>query len=158
MVCMKSNRRSKNINGRRGAAAVEFAVAISVLLLIVFASIEFARLNLLKHAVEQSSYVAARKGIIMGAKVNDVKNFAEDHLAVFGVTNATVTVSPNPINDDTEIVEVIVDVPVSGNTWISPVYFNGVLNGRTRMLAERAAAEMAGAIPSPPPPPPPDDD
>ena len=56
-------------------------------------------------------------------------------------------VNPKDIKDDTQVVEVKIEVPVSGNSWISPVYFDGKLKGRTRMLAERAAAEMAGAIP-----------
>ncbi len=139
----RSCRRTKH---RHGAAAVEFAVSISILLLFVFASIEFVRLNMLKHSVDHASYLAARKGIIVGAQVADVKNTAEAHLALFGVSNATVTVSPNPIKDDSDIIEVVVDVPMSGNTWISPVYFSDTMHGRTRMLAERAAAEMAGAI------------
>ena len=46
---------------RTGAVAVEFAIAISILLMIVFASIEFVRLNMLKHSVEHASYLAARK-------------------------------------------------------------------------------------------------
>jgi hypothetical protein len=132
---------------RAGAAAVEFAVAISVLLMIVFASIEFVRLNMLKHSVEHASYLAARKGIIIGAKSNDVKNEALAHLAILNVSGETVTVNPATINDDTQIVEVIVNVPMSGNSWISPVYFNGTITGRTRMLAEREAADMAAALP-----------
>ena len=48
---MRSNQLSQS-NSRRGAAAVEFALASSVLLMMVFASIEFVRLNMMKHAVE----------------------------------------------------------------------------------------------------------
>ena len=136
---------------RAGATAVEFAIAMSVLMMIVFASIEFVRLNMLKHAVEHASYEAARKGIIIGAQSADVKQTAKDHLALLGVTNSTVTVNPVDIKDDTEIIEVTIDLPVSGNSWISPLYFNGNISGRTRMLAERAAADMMGALPPPPP-------
>jgi Flp pilus assembly protein TadG len=138
---------SRNKRNRAGAAAVEFAIAISVLLMVVFASIEFVRLNMLKHSVEHASYLAARKGIIIGAKSGDVKNEAKDHLAILNVSGETVTVNPSTIDDDTGIVEVTVEVPVSGNSWISPVYFSGTITGRTRMLAERAAAEMAGTSP-----------
>ena len=139
-------RRRRSPKRRAGAAAVEFAISISVLIMIVFASIEFVRLNMLEHSIDHASYQAARKGIIMGAKAGDVKNFAKDHLAHFGVTNAVVTVTPDPINDDADIIEVNIDVPMSGNTWIAPVYFNGTMSGRTRMLAERAAAQMSGAL------------
>ena len=137
---------------RRGAVAVEFAIAISVLLMLVFGSIEIVRLNMLRHSVEQASYQAARKGIIIGAKSNDVKQVAQDHLAKLNVTGGTVTVTPSKITDDTEVVQVNVSVPVTGNSWVSPVYFFGDIAGQTRMLAERAAADMNAAVaPSPPP-------
>ncbi len=147
---MKTSSRKRRT--RIGAAAVEFAFAISILLMIVFASIEFVRLTMLKHSVEHASYVAARKGIIIGAQVNDVKQAAQDHLALMGVSGGTVTVNPSTIKDDTQVIEVTVDVPVSGNSWISPVYFTGTLSGRSRMLAERAAADMNSALPSVPAP------
>ena len=147
----QQNRRSAR--SRTGATAVEFAISISVLLMIVFASIEFARLNMLKHAVEYASYEAARDGIIIGAKVSNVQQTAEDHLSNLGVSNATVNVTPNKIKDDTQLIEVTIDLPLTGNTWISPVYFGGTITGKTRMLAERAAADMMGALPPPPAPP-----
>ncbi len=137
---------------RTGATAVEFALAISILLMIVFASIEFVRLNMLKHAVEYATYEAARAAIIVGAKSDDVKQTAKDHLALLGVNNSVVTVNPDKIKDDTQLIEVTIDLPVSGNTWVAPLYFNGTITGRTRMLAERAAADMMAALPPPPSP------
>ncbi|MEM9589048.1 MAG: TadE family protein [Planctomycetota bacterium] len=139
----KPARREKK---RQGAAAVEFALTLAVLMMLVFASIEFVRLNMLKQSVEHASYMAARKGIIVGAKTADVRAEAEQHLALFSVTNGVVTVAPANITDDTEVVEVTVEVPVSGNSWISPVYFSGSIEGKTRMLAERVAAEMAAGL------------
>ncbi len=68
------------------------------------------------------------------------------HLDLLGVSGESITVNPNTIRDETEFIEVIIDVPLSGNTWISPLYFNGTLTARTRMLADRAAADMAGAL------------
>lgn len=138
---------------RTGSVAVEFAIAISILLMIVFASIEIVRLNMLKHSVEHASYLAARKGIIIGAKVSDVKQEAEDHLSILSVSNATVNVSPGTIDDSTQVIQVTIDVPVIGNTWLAPVYFSGSVSGQSRMLAERAAADMVGVVAPPPLPP-----
>ncbi len=149
---------------RQGAAAVEFAISISILITIVFASIEFVRLNMMEHAIDHASYLAARKGIIVGADTTAIEQHAQDHLTQFSITGATVSITPDPITDETEIVQVDISVPMSGNSWISPLYFNGTMTGRTRMLAERAAAEMAGAMAAsspggpPPPPSPPYDD
>jgi hypothetical protein len=139
-------RRKRVPHQRVGAVAVEFAIAISILLVLVFASIEFVRLNMLKHAVEQASYQAARKGIIIGAKSSDVMIEAEDHLAILSVSNAVVNVTPTTITDDTQVIEVNIDLPITGNSWVAPVYFFGNIHGKTRMLAERAAADMSGAL------------
>ena len=145
---MRPDNAARKRSPRTGATAVEFALAITILLMIVFASIEFVRLNMLKHSVEYASYLAARKGIIIGANSSDVKQAAEDHLSLLSITGGSVTVSPEEITDETQVVEVVVDVPVTGNSWISPVYFSSTLSGRTRMLAERAAAEMSSALPA----------
>lgn len=134
------------VSQRRGAAAIEFAIAISVLLLVMFASIEVARLNMVKHSVEHASYLAARRGIITGAKSSDVEAVAVFHLGAMGLIGEKVTVTPDKIRDDTTMIEVEIEVPMSGNTWISPLYFGGKMIARTRMLAERAAADMAGAL------------
>ncbi|TWU35017.1 TadE/TadG family type IV pilus assembly protein [Novipirellula artificiosorum] len=135
---------------RTGAAAVEFAIAISILLVIVFASIEFFRLNMLRHSVEHASYLAARTGMIVGAKSQDVAAVAEQHLQRMQVAKASVSVNPKTLSDETQVIEVTIDVPVEGNSWVSPIYYEGVISGRTRMLAERAAADMAAAIPATP--------
>jgi Flp pilus assembly protein TadG len=132
---------------RTGAAAVEFAIAISVLLMIIFASIEFVRLTMLKHSVEQASYLAARKGMIIGVESKDVVQAARDHLDLFNLSGEIINVNPADITDDTRVIEVTVDVPVSGNSWISPLYFSGTLSGRTRMLTEREPADMNLALP-----------
>ncbi|TWT92101.1 TadE/TadG family type IV pilus assembly protein [Stieleria varia] len=134
------------IQTRTGAAAVEFAVAITVLLMIVFASIEFGRLNLLKHSVEHASYLAARRAVIVGASSSDAEQVAKDHLNDLNLTGATVVVSPGKLDDDTQMVDVQVTLPVSGNSWVSPVYFTGDISGRTRMYSERVAADMANAV------------
>ena len=133
---------------RKGATAVEFAIAATVLLLIVFASIEFCRLSMLRHSVEYASYLAARKAMIIGARRQDIVDEAELHLQNLGITGGNVNVNPSTITDTTQIVEITVDVPVTGNSWISPVYFGGTLSGRTRMLTDRIASEMAAALPS----------
>ncbi|MGB7343550.1 MAG: TadE/TadG family type IV pilus assembly protein [Pirellulaceae bacterium] len=143
MTNNKSRRKS-----RHGAVAVEFAIAISILLMVVFASVEFVRLNMLKHSVEHASYLAARRGIITGARSSDAVQVAEDHLAILGISNANVQVTPNTITDATQIVEVNISLPMTGNSWITPAFFNGTLTGRSRMLAERAAASMSDALPT----------
>ena len=49
---------------RRGAVAVEFAITVPFLFLILFGSIEFSRANMLRQTVSQAAYEAARRGDI----------------------------------------------------------------------------------------------
>ena len=76
-----------------------------------------------------------------------------DHLSILGVSNATVNVTPGTITDETQVIQVAIDVPVIGNTWLAPLYFSGNVSGQSRMLAERAAADMVGVVAPPPLPP-----
>ncbi|KAA1258821.1 TadE-like protein [Rubripirellula obstinata] len=141
---LQQRRRRQNKN--RGAATVEFAISITILILFLFASVEFARLSLVNHAVKHSSYLAARRAMIVGANASDAEDAAINHLNAMGVSSGNVTVNPAVINDETEIVTVTVSVPVAGNSWISPAYFGGDMTGRTRMLAERSAGKMASTV------------
>lgn len=131
---------------RRGAAAVEFGMAASLLFLFMFAAIEFARLNLMKHAIEHASYLAARRGMITGARATDVVDVAQAHLDALDVEGAAIMVNPTRITDETSLIEVTIEVPMAGNSWISPLYFGDTITAQTRMLTERAAANMANAM------------
>lgn len=143
-----SQKKPRHQRNRTGAAAVEFAVAITVLIMVVFACIEFSRLAMLKHSVEYASYLGARKGMIIGAVQSNIVGATEDYLNDLGVSGANVQVTPGNIKDDTSLVEVRVTLPISGNSWISPVYFADSLEGVTRLYTERAAAEMKSNIES----------
>ena len=55
-------------NGRRrvGALAVEVAMCLPILLMVLFGCYEVARANMLVHATESAAYEGARVGIIPG--------------------------------------------------------------------------------------------
>ena len=141
-------------NDRQGAAAVEFAIAMIVLVAIVFGGIEFVRVSMLRHTVDHAAYLAARDAIVPGANSVDVENRAEQHLAKMGVVDAIVTVSPETIVEDTEQVEVTVTLPVGKNSFVVPQFMSGVIRGRSTLLTERAPMRMSATLPEPPPPPP----
>ncbi|WP_419189716.1 TadE/TadG family type IV pilus assembly protein [Stieleria marina] len=135
----------RRVKERRGAAMVEFAVAATVLMMILFAMIEFVRLSIVAHTVEDASYAGARTAIIYGATTAEVQAAVENQLAIFDVNDADITVSPNPLSDDTGMVTVTVSAAMSDNSWITPTFFTGTVSGQTRMLAERSAEEMRSA-------------
>src|SRR5690606_21432947 len=76
------------IRPRRGAALVEFALTAPLLFFILFASLEFARANMLRNTVEMAAYEGARRGIVPGATAEDVRDAARFPLTTIFVRNA----------------------------------------------------------------------
>jgi hypothetical protein len=94
----------RNENSQRGAALVEFAIIIPLLLVIVFGIIEFGLILYNKQVITNASREGARAGIVaknprMTADEikNIVLNYAEDHLINFGdkLVLGDITVTPN---------------------------------------------------------------
>lgn len=102
---------------RHGAAAVEFAVSMSVLALFVFAGVEFFRASMLRHNADRAAYEAARVAIIPGATHADAFAAANDYLTRMGVSPAAAIVTPDPIREDTAHIEVQVQVAMDANSW-----------------------------------------
>ena len=148
----------KKNHTRRGASAVEFAMVLPVLVLLIFGGIELTRVSMLQHTVDHAAYIAARDAIVPGANVSDVIQTAENHLQTIGVQGATITVTPSEITDSTTEVLVRVVAPVSGNSLVVPNFASSDVIGQARLLTERSPGQMSNSLPEPPPPPPDDDD
>ncbi len=89
--------RSRHRRWLRGAACVELAVCLPLILLLVFASLEGANMLFLRQAVVQSAYETAKSA----AKRNGIESKAvalgQQVLASRGVVAPTITFSPaNP--------------------------------------------------------------
>lgn len=141
---------------RRGATAVEFSLAAIILFLVVFASIEFARLSILRQVIDNVCYEACRKVIVPGADSAEAVDHVNTVLARYGVTGTSVRISPNPITEATGSVTVQVSAPAGINQWGTTKFSRGLtLRSSTTLLTERPPAIQAKAVPPPPPPPPP---
>ncbi len=101
---------------RRGAAAVEFALTVPLLLLFIFAAIEFSYANLIRNVMENAAVEGARQGILPGATVEDCLAATHEDLHLMGVYNASVVVDPTVITPSTREVSVTVQVPLSDNS------------------------------------------
>ena len=116
---------AKRFRGKRfGAAAVEFAVCLPLIILIVAGSIEGASLLFLRQALIQSSYEGAKVAVKQDSINSDVTNIA---IAVTDGRNLSgVTVETEPGNIESvaqgELIRVRVTAPTSGNS----LFFNGV--------------------------------
>lgn len=122
---------------RRGVLSVEMALAMPAMLLLLFASYEIARANMLHHAAENAAYEAARAGVVPGATVSACQAQAAGCLRAMGVRNFQVRVTPSTIRRDTPQIDVEVEVPLSGNTTFAPFFLGGTtFRGQCAMQRE----------------------
>ncbi|MCA9238165.1 MAG: pilus assembly protein [Planctomycetales bacterium] len=111
---------------RRGATAVEMALTAPILFMLVLGAIEFSRANMLVHTASIAATEAARKSIIPGATAAEIRSEGMSQLALIGVSDATLTVTPAEILPSTEQVTVQLDVPVNmRNGYLLPRVFLG---------------------------------
>ncbi|MEX2141054.1 MAG: TadE/TadG family type IV pilus assembly protein [Pirellulales bacterium] len=129
---------------RKGAVVVEFAITAGLLFMIVFAAIEFMRVNTIVNSTENAAYEGARAGIVPGAKAKDVKDAAGAMLAAIGVRGAKIDVEPDAIQPDTPEVTVTIDVPLDSNSFIAPRYFLGKTLTKTCTLTREVPNAQSG--------------
>lgn len=158
----------KEARSRQGTISVETALVIPLIFMAVFAGVEFVRLNVIRHSIRNATYEAARAAIVPGADAETAIALANEVLALSGIRDATVTISPNPILEETETVSVQVSVPIATNSWGVGMFFDeSDLVSATELRTERAPMVQAQTIeelvfpppppPEDPPPPPPED-
>ena len=110
---------------RRGAVAVEMAFALPLLFLFVLGSIEFGRMNVIRHTIDNAAYEAARRAIVPGSTQADAETVANSIMATVGAKGVNVVVTPPVILIDTPEVNVNVTVDCSANGFIAPIFFAG---------------------------------
>ena len=138
---MPKTRRSAKTQ-RRGAVTVEAAVAIPILFLFVFAQIEFARANMVRHALRTAAFEGCRAGIVLGTTEVDVETAAQQSLDAVGLKQYTVTVTPSAITPETQQVTVTVTVPINENSWIAPLFLDGVILENSMTMERELVDQM----------------
>jgi len=111
------------VGSRRGATMVEFALVVPIVFILFFAAVEFSRVLIVRHTVDNAVYEAARVAIVPGATVADVQTEAARVLSTLGVVMPTIVVTPDPITRTTPQVSVRITVPVAANSYVPPQYF-----------------------------------
>lgn len=119
---------------RRGAVTVEMALVTPVLFLLLFATVEFSRVNMVRNTVKNACFEGARRASLPGATADDVRAATEKMLTDVGVKKATVDIYPSAISNSTKTVMVHVSAPLNSNAWISPRFFNNAVIERTCRL------------------------
>ena len=125
---------------RSAAVVVEFAICAPILFMLFFASLEFSRVNMIRQSIENAVYEGARRGIVPGATAADCRSAAQAVLNSVFARDATISVTPTVITQDTSEVTVAVTVPVNNNSWVVPVFFaNKTISSAMTLKRERFA-------------------
>ena len=125
------------LRNRHGVTTVEFAVAAFVLFLVVAVSIEFSRMNMIRHTVDNAAYEGARAGIILGAEPEEIESEVNAIMAAVHARDVTIDIEPRTIQDDTPEVIVTVSTPADANGYITARFFGGkVFQGQCRLTRD----------------------
>lgn len=117
---------------RKGAATVEFAICLPLILLLVFGSIEATDAIFLQQALTTAAYEGVRNATTSMGTSATAQTAANAVLTARGVTGATVTVSPavTPATISGTNVTVTVTAPFNAANSLTSANFAGFL-GRT---------------------------
>ena len=84
---------------RRGAAVVEFAVCLPIILILALGSIEAASVIFLRQALVQSAYETIKEGVRANGDVAVALQRGEQVLDFRGIDGETITFSPPNVGD-----------------------------------------------------------
>lgn len=110
---------------RTGATAVEFAVTCGLVFMFFFASLEFSRVTMYRHSVENALYEGARSGIMPGATNQKVVDATTQLLHRAGIYHAVVEVSPPVITNSTPSLQVRIQMALDRGLYAPAFYFLG---------------------------------
>lgn len=117
--------RNRKRKQRRGAAVVEFAMIVPVMLVFTFGMIELSRMSMVKESLTQASREGARVGVRPAATSDDVMTRVNEELEILGLQTASIVITPAVLEDAVagDDVKVELSVPVSDASWI-PDFFS----------------------------------
>lgn len=127
--------RCRNNAKRIGATTVEFAVTCSFAFFFFFAALEFSRVSMYRHTVENALYEGARAGIVPGATAENVRDKTRELLAIAGINGATIDVTPAVLTNDTPRVNVRVRMRLDRGLYAPAFYFLGKTLDRSFEMA-----------------------
>ena len=103
---------------RVGATAVEFALVCPILVITFWVSLEFCRVHMIRHTMQNVVYEAARRGLVPATKNADIKAAAVAMMNAVAVSNPDVTVTQTA-----DEVSVRMSVEYSDAAWLAPIVF-----------------------------------
>ncbi len=120
------NIRKRKTGQRNGAAVVELAICLPLLVLLAVGTISANSMIFFKQALKITAYEGARVSLIVGSSTPAVVAQCEEMLTQRRIRNATVTVTPDVASAaEGEIITVTVEAPCEENGLIASMLFAG---------------------------------
>lgn len=120
---------------REGATMVEFAIVAPVFILILLASFEFIRLNMIRNLVQDAAYFAARDSMVPGATASEAEAVAKKVLGFMNTQGAEITINDgNSLSTNSQNISVTITVPIAENSFLIPKFSNGMEFSATATL------------------------
>ena len=142
----KATRSNRN---RAGAAIVEFALTLPIILFLLAALLEFSRAMLLKQTVDSAAYEGARAAVIVGSTPQAARDSVDALMTATRLKQWTTDIDPLVFDDQTSTITVRVAVSVADNSWITPFFFQGrIISSTVTLLTERPPAVQLTGIPT----------
>ncbi len=133
---------------RRGAALVEFAFVLPVILVFFFGMVELSRVMLLQHSVDTAAYEGARSAMVPGATSQDAVASAQQLLNAAQLKSASITVDPPLITESTSLITVRIELPIAENAWGTPFWFKkGKVVSQVSLITERPPMIQLTGVP-----------
>lgn len=140
---------------RRGAAVVELAVCLPILLLVILCGMDAVQVIRTKQAAIEAVHETARIVAINAVDEQGARNTADKLLRAKGLRNASVEFSPPPslsMSRGTPM-SIRLSVPVEDNcTPMLKLFANQTVEARTTVVRELGAFAPGGGAPKPGPP------
>jgi Flp pilus assembly protein TadG len=122
-----NSRRARRSEGRRAVAAVELAVCLPAIVVLVFAAIEACSMIFVTQALHAATYEGARVAIQRSSDNSKTTARTQQILDGHGIAGATISLSPTNVASAAAgaLVRVTVQVPCDANRISPPFIFGG---------------------------------
>jgi len=123
---MNTHHNQTDTFGIRGAAVVELAVVLPLLLTIVFGIIEFGWIFMVRETLTNASREGCRVAVLQGSTDQNINNQVAASMAGAGLTGYTVGITHSTPGNPTEMV--VVKIPYAKVSLLKGYFFGGSTN------------------------------
>jgi Flp pilus assembly protein TadG len=116
---------------RCGGAAVEVALTAPLIFLLVFGLMEWARTENIRQVASTAAFNSARLGTIPGTTTTEMETRAQDVLAIYLISDATIDAT---ITDTESSIDI--SVPMDKNSWFVKRFFGNSTINRSFKLSQ----------------------